>query len=186
MTGRPTDPVPPPPGVGRGTPGRPTALVVTVSTRAAAGVYADRSGPVLAEGLSARGFLVDGPVVVPDGEGVEAVLRDAVARGIDVVLTTGGTGLAPSDVTPEMTRRVLEREVPGVAEEIRRRGAVAGVSAAVLSRGLAGTAGGTFVVNVAGSTGACRDAMAVLAGVLEHGVQQLHGEDHGSRPPAGT
>ena len=93
-----------------------SALVITASNRAAAGVYPDRSGPVLAELLGTAGCAVDGPVVVPDGEPVEAALRSALADGYDVVVTTGGTGLTPGDLTPEMTRRVIEREVPGIAE----------------------------------------------------------------------
>jgi len=139
------------------------ALAVTVSNRAAAGVYEDRSGPVLADLLRAAGCVVDGPVVVPDGEPVAAALRDAVAQSYDVVVTTGGTGLTPLDLTPEMTRRVLEREIPGIAEALRAAGAAAGVPAAILSRGVAGVAGRTLVVNLPGSTGGVRDGMAVLA-----------------------
>jgi molybdenum cofactor synthesis domain-containing protein len=154
------------------------ALVVTASNRAAAGVYTDRGGPVLVEGLAALGFTVDGPVVVPDGDPVEAALRDAVGEGYDVVLTTGGTGLSPTDRTPEATRRVLEREVPGVAEAIRAYGVGAGVPTAALSRGLAGLAGRTVIVNLPGSPGGCRDGMAVLSGVLPHAVDQVRGHDH--------
>ena len=154
------------------------ALAVTISNRAAAGVYEDRSGPVLADLLRAAGCAVDGPVVVPDGEPVEAVLRDAVAEGYDVVVTTGGTGLTPFDLTPEMTRRVLDREIPGIAEALRAAGAAAGVPAAILSRGVAGLAGRTLVVNLPGSTGGVRDGMAVLAPVLGHAVSQIHGGDH--------
>jgi len=154
------------------------ALAVTVSNRAAAGVYEDRSGPVLAELLRSAGCAVDGPVVVPDGDPVEAVLRDAVAGGYDVVVTTGGTGLTPFDLTPEMTRRVLEREIPGIGEALRAAGAAAGVPAAILSRGVAGVAGRTLVVNLPGSTGGVRDGMAVLAPVLGHAVAQIHGGDH--------
>src|SRR5262249_32669783 len=117
------------------------ALAVTVSNRAAAGVYEDRSGPVLARLLAEAGCTVDGPLVVPDGEPVEAALRDAVTAGYDVVVTTGGTGLTPGDLTPEMTRRVVDREIPGIAEAIRAGGAAAGVPAAILSRGIAGLAG---------------------------------------------
>lgn len=152
--------------------------MVTVSNRASAGVYADRAGPILAEGLRALGFDVDGPEVVPDGEPVGVALRDAVAQGYDVVLTTGGTGLNPSDRTPEMTRPILDREVPGLAEAIRAYGLGHGVPAASLSRGLAGVAGSTLVVNLPGSTGGARDGMAVLAPVLVHAVDQLHGGDH--------
>jgi molybdenum cofactor synthesis domain-containing protein len=163
---------------GPGGPGGMRALAVTVSNRAAAGVYEDRSGPVLAELLRAAGCAVDGPLVVPDGAAVEGALRDAVAQGYDVVVTTGGTGLTPLDLTPEMTRRVLEREIPGIAEALRAAGAAAGVPAAILSRGVAGTAGRTLVVNLPGSTGGVRDGMAVLGPVLAHAVSQIHGGDH--------
>jgi molybdenum cofactor synthesis domain-containing protein len=155
------------------------ALAVTVSNRAAAGVYADKSGPVLVELLRGAGCTaVDGPVVVPDGDAVETALRDAVAAGYDVVITTGGTGLTPGDLTPEMTRRVLEREIPGIAEALRSAGAAAGVPAAILSRGLAGVAGRTLIVNLPGSTGGVRDGMAVLGPVLGHAVAQINGGDH--------
>ena len=172
------------------------ALAVTVSNRAAAGVYEDRSGPVLAGLLAEAGCAVDGPFVVPDGAPVEVALRDAIAAGYDVVVTTGGTGLTPGDLTPEMTRRVLDREIPGIAEAIRAAGVAAGVLAATLSRGLAGLAGRTLVVNLAGSTGGVRDGMAVLGPVLRHAVDQAHGGDHprpaaadqarGDHPQAGT
>ena len=154
------------------------ALAVPVSNRAAAGVYEDRSGPVLARLLAEAGCVVDGPLVVPDGAPVEVALRDAVAGGYHVVVTTGGTGLTPGDLTPEMTRRVLDREIPGIAETIRAAGVAAGSPAAMLSRGLAGLAGGALIVNLAGSTGGVRDGMTVLAPVLRHAVDQAHGGDH--------
>lgn len=154
------------------------ALAVTVSNRAAAGVYADRSGPVLADLLRNAGCEVDGPVVVPDGDPVELALREAVTSGYDVVVTTGGTGLTPGDLTPEMTRRVIDREVPGLAEAVRSAGAAAGVPAAILSRGVAGLAGTVLIVNLPGSTGGVRDGMAVLATVLSHAVDQARGGDH--------
>jgi molybdenum cofactor synthesis domain-containing protein len=159
------------------------ALAVTVSNRAAAGVYPDRSGPVLAELLRALGCEVDGPVVVADGDPVERALRGAVAAGYDVVVSTGGTGLTPQDLTPEMTTRVLDREVPGIAEAIRAAGIASGIPAAMLSRGVAGLAGTTLIVNLPGSTGGVRDGMAVLAGVLAHAVEQARGGDH-PRPGA--
>jgi molybdenum cofactor synthesis domain-containing protein len=154
------------------------ALAITVSNRAAAGVYADRSGPVLAELLRSAGCEVNGPQVVADGDPVEAALRDALRAGYDVVVTTGGTGLTPTDLTPEMTRKVLDREVPGIADAIRQEGAAAGVPASVLSRGLAGLAGQTLIVNLPGSTGGVRDGMAVLSRVLSHAVDQARGGDH--------
>jgi len=161
------------------------ALAISASNRAAAGVYEDRSGPVLASLLEAAGCTVDGPLVVPDGEPVEAALRDALASGYDVVVTTGGTGLTPGDLTPEMTRRVLEREIPGIAEALRAAGAAAGVPSAILSRGVAGVAGRTLIVNLPGSTGGVRDGMAVLAPVLGHAISQIHGGDH-ARPDSGA
>jgi molybdenum cofactor synthesis domain-containing protein len=154
------------------------AVVVTASNRAAAGVYADRSGRALADGLAALGFAVDGPHVRPDDVGaLEEVLRAAVASGADVVLTTGGTGLSPTDVTPEATRAVLEREAPGIAEAVRRYGE-GKVPTSVLSRGTAGTAGRTLIVNLPGSTGGVRDGLAVLGPLLPHVVSQLRGGDH--------
>ncbi|MGY1807198.1 molybdenum cofactor biosynthesis protein B [Blastococcus sp. SYSU D00669] len=154
------------------------ALVLTASNRAFAGVYEDRSGQALAAGLRELGFDVEGPHVRPDDVGeLEAVLRAAVDAGFDVVLTTGGTGLSPTDVTPEATRRVLEREAPGLAEAVRRYGA-GKVPTSVLSRGVAGTAARTLIVNLPGSTGGVKDGLAVLGPLLPHVVSQLRGGDH--------
>ncbi|GAB3692320.1 MogA/MoaB family molybdenum cofactor biosynthesis protein [Angustibacter aerolatus] len=156
------------------------ATVVTASDRAAAGTYADRAGPVLVEGLRQLGFDVGDAVVVPDGDPVADAITAAVADGVDVVLTTGGTGIGPADRTPEVTRPLLTRELPGVAEALRADGVRRGVPTAVLSRGLAGVAGArTLVVNLPGSVGGCRDALEVLGPVLGHAVSQLHGGDHG-------
>jgi molybdenum cofactor synthesis domain-containing protein len=162
-----------------------SALVITASNRAAAGVYPDRSGPVLAELLGTAGCAVDGPLVVPDGEPVEEALREAVSAAYDVVLTSGGTGITPTDRTPEMTRRVLDTDLPGIAEALRAHGTGKGVPTAALSRGLAGLAGGTLVVNLPGSTGGVRDGMAVLGPVLGHAISQIHGGDH-TRPDSGA
>jgi len=154
-----------------------TGRVITASNRAASGVYTDRSGPVIAAWLRERGYDCPDPAVVPDGEPVGDALRAAVADGADVVITTGGTGISPTDATPEVTRGVLDYEVPGLADAIRAAGAPT-VPTAVLSRGLAGVAGRALVVNLPGSTGGVRDGLAVLGGVLDHAVDQLRGGDH--------
>jgi molybdenum cofactor synthesis domain-containing protein len=153
------------------------ARVIVASNRASAGVYPDTSGPFLVAGLRDLGCEVDEPVVVPDGPPVERALRTAVADGVDVVVTSGGTGISPTDATPEMTRRVLDYEVPGIAEAIRGY-SLGKVPAAALSRGLAGVSGRTLIVNLPGSKGGAKDGLAVLGPVLQHAVDQLRGGDH--------
>jgi molybdenum cofactor synthesis domain-containing protein len=155
------------------------ATVVCASNRAAAGIYEDTTGPLIVEALSDLGFEVTGPVVVPDGEPVGEAIRAAVDDGgARVVLTTGGTGLTPTDLTPEVTRPLLEREVPGVAEAIRAYGVRNGVATAALSRGLAGVRGRALVVNLPGSRGGVKDGLAVVGPLLVHAVQQIAGSDH--------
>lgn len=162
-----------------GLPDGARARVVTVSDRSHGGLRHDTSGPALAEGLRGLGFAVDDVVVVPDEvEQVQAALRAAVRDGVDVVVTTGGTGFSPRDVTPEATRPLLEREAPGIAETLRRTRQDV-VPTTILSRGVAGTIGRTFVLNLPGSTGAVRDGVAVLEPVVGHLVAQLRGAgDH--------
>lgn len=154
------------------------ALVITVSNRAADGVYEDRGGPVLVAGLRELGLEVDGPQVVHDGDEVADALSAAVDTGYDVVLTTGGTGLTPLDLTPEMTAPLIDRPAPGIAEAIRARGVAAGIPTSMLSRGLSGLSGRTLIVNLPGSPGACKDGIAVLRDVLPHALDQIRGGDH--------
>ena len=154
------------------------AAVVVASNRAAAGVYADTTGPLIVEALRADGWSVSEPVVVPDGEPVADAIRAAVSGGARLVLTTGGTGLTPTDRTPEVTRPLLDRTVPGIADAIRAHGVAKGVPAAMLSRGVAGIAGAALVVNLPGSSGGVRDGLEVVVPVLRHAVEQILGSDH--------
>jgi molybdenum cofactor synthesis domain-containing protein len=154
------------------------AAVVVASNRAAAGVYADTTGPLIVEALLADGWQVGEPVVVPDGEAVGAAISAAIGSGARAVLTTGGTGLTPTDLTPEVTRALIEREVPGIAEAIRAHGVSKGVATAALSRGVAGTLGQALVVNLPGSRGGVKDGLAVVVPLLRHAVEQIVGSDH--------
>jgi cyclic pyranopterin monophosphate synthase len=152
-----------------------TVAVIVASTRAATGVYADRSGPILTEGLRALGASVEDPVVVPDGDPLKQALQAALDRAPDAIVTSGGTGVTPNDLTPEITRGLVDREIPGLAQALRTNPAV---PTAALSRGVAGVAGRTLIVNLPGSTGGARDGLAVLAQVLAHAVDQIKGGDH--------
>lgn len=153
------------------------AVVVVASTRAAAGTYEDRTGPVIVDWLRERGFAVGDALVVPDGPPVGAALRAAVAGGLALVVTTGGTGVSPTDTTADATADVLDREIPGFMEELRRRGS-AHTPTALLTRGRAGIAGRTFVVNLPGSPGGVRDGLGLLGEVLDHVLDQVTGGTH--------
>jgi molybdenum cofactor synthesis domain-containing protein len=158
----------------------PPAAVITVSDRSAAGVRADHSGPVAVESFRAAGYTCADATVVADGtDSVESALRAALAAGARVIVTTGGTGVGPRDQTPEGTARVLDREVPGIAEQLRRIGADE-KPAGMLSRGRAGVvdAAGALIVNLPGSTAAVASGMPVVLSVARHVVDQLAGGDH--------
>ena len=154
-----------------------TAAVVIASTRAALGVYEDKTGPVITDWLREHGFQTLEPVVVPDGAPVGAALRAVLTRHPAVVITSGGTGLSPTDETPEMTLPLLDRQIPGIMEAIRAAG-LAKTPMAALSRGHAGLAGTTVVVNLPGSPGGVMDGLAVLDPIIKHLCEQVAGS-HG-------
>jgi molybdopterin adenylyltransferase len=150
------------------------AAVLTVSDGVHAGVREDRSGDLLEELLAAEGFEIARRVVADDPEAISEAIS-SLAGAASVVLTTGGTGFAPRDVTPEATRDVLDREAPGIAEAIRAD-ALSRTPHALLSRGAAGLRGATLVVNLPGSPGGCRDGFAVLKPALRHGLELAAGD----------
>lgn len=154
------------------------ARVITVSDRSHGGLRHDESGPLLSSLLADLGFVDAAVVVVPDEQPeIEAALRGAVADGVDLVATTGGTGFAPRDVTPEATRRVIDREAPGLAEALRMFNRDK-VPTTILSRAVAGVAATTIVVNLPGSPSGVRDGISVLEPVIGHAITQLRGGDH--------
>ncbi len=150
------------------------ALVVVVDDRVAHGEHEDSTGPLVTELLEEAGFVVDGSVAVA-GESVDIrnALNTAVIGGVDLVVTVGGTGVSPRDVTPDATAGVLDRPIPGIAEAIRASGLAAGAVDAGLSRGLSGVSGSTLVVNLARSRAAVRDGMATLTPLVGRVIEEL-------------
>ena len=152
------------------------ALVVIVDDRSAHGGPTDNTGPLVTELLNEAGFLVDATVVVAADEvEIRNALNTAVIGGVDLVISVGGTGVSPRDVTPDATSDVLDRELPGISEALRSSGLAAGTLDAGLSRGLVGVSGSTLVVNLAGSRAAIRDGMATLGPLATHVIGELSG-----------
>lgn len=156
------------------------ALVVIVDDRVNHGEARDRTGPLVAELLEEAGFVVDGAVSVPgEAVAIRNALNTAVIGGVDLVITVGGTGVSPRDVTSDATAGVLDRPIPGIAEAIRASGLAAGAVDAGLSRGLVGVSGSTLVVNLASSRAAVRDGMATLSPLVAHVISELSGLEAG-------
>lgn len=156
----------------------PNAAIITASNRASLGIYQDQSGEILAQGLEKLGFTVVSRVIVPDSVTlIGAEISKAIDLKIDLIVTTGGTGISPTDVTPEATAPLLHKILPGISEALRAYSRDK-VPTSDLSRGLAGTVGRSLVINLPGSTGGVRDGLVIIDRLAPHAISQLAGEDH--------
>ena len=156
----------------------PKAAIITASNRASLGLYRDQSGEILAQGLEKLGFTVVSKVIVLDTVSlIAAEIARAIESKIDLIVTTGGTGISPTDVTPEATAPLLDKELPGIHEALRAYSREK-VPTSDLSRGLAGTANASLIINLPGSPGAVRDGLVIIARLAPHAISQLAGGDH--------
>ncbi|MFM8922243.1 MAG: molybdenum cofactor biosynthesis protein B [Candidatus Nanopelagicaceae bacterium] len=154
------------------------ALIITASNRASAGIYKDLSGNDLKSGLTQLGYQVVGHKLVPDDvDQISTTIRSALTEGIDLIVTTGGTGISPTDVTPEATKPLLQKEIPGFAEAMRAYSREK-VPTSDLSRALAGVNGRSLIINLPGSQGAVKDGLVIIERLAPHIHDQLAGNDH--------
>jgi len=156
----------------------PSAAIITASNRASQGLYEDLSGDILAEGLKKLGFTISSKVIVPDSVShIGDEISKAIDSKIDLIVTTGGTGISPTDVTPEATAPLIQKPLPGINEALRAYSREK-VPTSDLSRGLAGTAEHSIIINLPGSPGGVRDGLVIIERIAMHAISQLAGEDH--------
>ena len=155
-----------------------TAVVITASNRASAGVYADTSGEILAAGLTKLGYELKDPIVIPDNiSQIQAAIELSLAGKVDLIVTTGGTGVSPHDVTPEATAPLIKKLLPGIPEAFRAYSRDR-VPTTDLSRGLAGVTGSSLIINLPGSPGGVKDGLAIIERLAGHVHDQIAGVDH--------
>jgi molybdenum cofactor synthesis domain-containing protein len=156
----------------------PNAAIITASNRASLGIYQDQSGEILAQGLEKLGFTVVSKVIVPDiVSQIAAEISNAIDSKIDLIVTTGGTGISPTDVTPEATALLIQKQLPGIPEALRAFSREK-VPTSDLSRGMAGTTAQSLIINLPGSPGGVRDGLVIIARLAPHAISQLAGGDH--------